>query len=501
MGFIRLRRYLPVNFLLILSFSILGLAVMGYHPGFEDDGIYLTAVKFKLNPALYPHDPGFFLFQLQASFFDTWVAGFVRLTGISVAVTELLWQFISIALIIFGCWMIARKLFSEARAQWAGVALVTAMFTLPVSGTALYIVDQHLHPRNMATALILLAVSRFLSRKNWQAVPFLLLAAMLHPLMTAFGVSFCFFLVMVLLEPPLPYWLLRRRAPQGGSAASVFIPLGWVFEPPTPAWRQALGTRNYLFLSRWAWYEWLGAWAPLLLFWLLWHIARKRGEMLLARFALAVFLYGVFQMAVAIVMLGFPALDRFVPLQPMRFLHLVYVLMFLVGGCLLGKYLLKASIWRWAIFLLVINAGMYASQRLQFSGSQHLELPGCVSTNPWIQAFDWIRQNTPADAYFALDPEYLAAPGEDYHSFRALAERSQLADFIKDTAVVTQIPKMAEVWDRQIQAQKGWTRFQLADFERLKAEFGVNWVLVAYPQPPGLACQWHNDSLTVCRIP
>jgi hypothetical protein len=144
---------------------------------------------------------------------------------------------------------------------------------------------------------------------------------------------------------------------------------------------------------------------------------------------------------------------------------------------------------------------MFISQRLQFTGSEHLELPGRTSANPWLQAFAWIRQNTPADAYFALDPEYMAAPGEDYHSFRALAERSQLADNIKDTAVVTQVPELGKVWARQVKAQEGWGRFQLADFERLKAEFGVNWVLVAYPQPGGLLCSWHNGVVSVCQIP
>ena len=64
----------------------------------------------------------------------------------------LLWQFAAIALIVFGCWSIARRLFPEERAQWAGVALVTAMFTLPVAGTALYLVDQHLHPRTSPQA-------------------------------------------------------------------------------------------------------------------------------------------------------------------------------------------------------------------------------------------------------------------------------------------------------------------------------------------------------------
>ena len=54
------------------------MAVMGYHPAFEDGGIYLTAVKADLNPALYPHDPHFFRLQMQATFFDKWVADSVR---------------------------------------------------------------------------------------------------------------------------------------------------------------------------------------------------------------------------------------------------------------------------------------------------------------------------------------------------------------------------------------------------------------------------------------
>jgi hypothetical protein len=239
----------------------------------------------------------------------------------------------------------------------------------------------------------------------------------------------------------------------------------------------------------------------LILFWLVARIACKRGETELARFAVAVFIYGVIQQAVAMVILGLPMLIGLGALEPMRYLHLVYIFLTLIGGAYIGRYLLKASVWRWAVLLVAINAGMFVAQRMQFSGSDHLELPGRASSNPWLQAFAWIRQNTPTDAYFALDPMYLAVPGEDYHSFRALAERSQLADSIKDRSVVTLVPELDKVWKRQVHAQEGWTRFQLADFERLKAEFGVNWVLVAYPQPAGLACQWHNEAVSVCRIP
>ena len=79
--------------------------------------------------------------------------------------------------------------------------------------------------------------------------------------------------------------------------------------------------------------------------------------------------------------------------------------------------------------------------------------------------------------------------------------RSQLADAVKDTTVVTQVPELGPAWASQVAAQQGWRNFKLADFERLKATFGVDWVLVAYPQPNGLRCPWHNDALAVCQVP
>ncbi len=478
-----------------LALTILGFAVMGYHPGLEDDGVYLAAVKFAVNPSLFPHDAPFFRLQMQATLFDQFIAHFVRWTGLSVACTELLWQFASLFLILWASAKIARHLFAQRSAQWAAVAMLAALFTLPVAGTALTIADQYLHPRNLATALILLAVSRILESHRWQALALLLLAFLLHPIMAAMGISFCAFLTLALLDPPRLRLLAQPRV------LLAAVPLGWVFEPATPAWRQALVTRTYYFLYHWEWYEWLGAMAPILLFWILWRVARRHSDAPLAHFSLAVFAYALFQQIVAMVMLAPESPLRLAPLQPMRYLQLVYISLALAAGGLLGRYLLKAKVWRWALFLLLFNGGMFAAQRQLLPASNHLELPGLQTSNAWLQAFAWVRLNTPADAYFALDPHYLAAPGEDYHSFRALAERSQLSDAIKDTAVVTQVPSLAPLWQQQQLAQTGWSSFQLADFERLKAAFGVNWVLVSYPSPQGLACRWHNRALTICQIP
>ena len=378
--------------LFLLLLTIPGFAVMGYHPGLEDDGVYLSAVKFQLQPALYPHDSEFFRLQLQASIFDQWMAGFIRVTRIPVAWGELLWQFLSLYVLLWAAHSIAQQLFAERRAQWAGVAMLSAMFTLPVAGAAINLADQHLHPRNMASALILLAVNRTLARRPWQAVPLLLAALLMHPIMAVFGMSLCVFLGLALgdsFSRLFPNSLEEKQA--SGSLAGA-VPLGWIFEPPTAAWRRALGTRTYYFLYKWAWYEWLGAIAPLALFWFLRRYALRRGDDRLARFALALLLYGIFQQSVAMVLLAPAALIRITPLQPMRHLHLVYIFMALVAGCLLGRHILHGSIWRWGVLLIAVNGGMFATQRAMFGSTRHLELPGLPSNNPWLQAFTWIRE-------------------------------------------------------------------------------------------------------------
>jgi hypothetical protein len=567
----------------LLLLTLTGFLAMGYHPGFEDDGIYLTAIKADLNPALYPHDSDFFRLQMQASAFDGGMAHFVRWTGIPVAWAALLWQFAALYFILWACRRIAAQIFEQARAQWAAVAMVAAMFTLPVAGTALNIADQHLHPRNLATALILIAVAWMLEGKRWLAVPALLAAFLLHPIMAALGMSFCVFLGLALLEP-VPF---RMRAAEGSMAAAA--PLGWLFAPTNSSWRLALESKSYYSLWRWEWYEWLGALAPLFLFWLLWRVAQKGAgsysagaktpldsiallpgmnprptawtsffagakarvdfgllsarlkscpdtepslrlpslnlpslrlpplklpslklddggnsaacQERLARFGLAVFAYGVFQQIVAMALLTPESLVRLTPLQPMRYLQLVYVFMALVAGGLLGRFVLKRQAWRWAVYLLVFNGGMFLVQWELIDDGAHLEMPWRSTANPWLQAFDWIRLNTPNDAYFALDPHYLAAPGEGFHGFRALAERSALSDDIKDTSVVTEVPSLAPVWHEQQLALAGWPHFQLGDFERLKAQFGVDWVIVNAQQAAGLECRWHGGSLSICEVP
>ena len=498
------QRNLLFETLAVLGLTLSGMLTMGYHPGAEDDEVYRTSIQSLLHPDLYPHDAVFFKLQMRTTTFDGWMASFISHTHLSVASAELLWQFLSVFALLAAAWTIVCQLFPGWRERLGGLAFLSALLTLPVAGTALYIADQYLHPRCMATALILFAASLLLSgRRRWLALPLLATAFVLHPLMGALGISFCCFLA-VATSPAASARVaaLWRRSPSGSVAGAVLaIPFGWMLKTPSPLWLQAIGSRHWFRLFEWEWYEWLGALAPLLLFWLCYRLARRKGWVKLERLALAIFCYGVFQQLFAMAILGPPSLIGLSALEPMRYLHLVYVFLLLVGGALAAKYLLQNRIWLWAVVLLAANGGMFFAQRELFPATPHLELPGLATGNPWLQAFDWIRQNTPTDAYFALDPRYMAADGEDYHGFRALAERSRLADAMKDTSVVTKEPELGPEWWRQSQAASGWSHFQINDFERLNRDFGVNWVVVRYPAVAGLACRWHNRVVSVCEIP
>jgi len=480
----------------LLPLAAFAMLVQGYHPGLEDDAFYLAAIKRNLNPSLFPHDADFFRVQFQATVFDKLIAFSVRWSHVPLEWGILFWQWGVTLLILWGCWQISRRCFAEAHAQWAAVTLVAVLLTLPVSGTGLTLTDQYLHPRALATALILAAIVAVLDRRLVLAGVLLVAAFFVHAIMAALGASYCLFLL----------WKPAERTPteqrQSIVLAALLLPLGWVFEPASDAWRQAAATRPFYFVLRWHWYEWLGVVAPLALLWWFRALAQRRGSAVMARVAERLVYFGVFQLAVALVMLLPARLERLRPLEPMRFLHLVYLLFVLLAGGLLGQYVLKRHALRWLLLFVPLSAGMFYAQRQMYPSTAHLELPGAASRNEnaWVEAFRWISLNTPVDSRFALDPHYMELPGEDYHGFRALAERSVLADAVKDAGMVARVPSLGPRWLREVEAQRGWRGFQRPDFLRLKAEFGVDWVVLTAPGVEGLSCPYRNAQVVVCRV-
>jgi hypothetical protein len=487
----RLSLKVVVGLLLVAAAAIL---VHGYHPGVEDAEIYLPGIKKALNPALYPHNAAFFMSHAHMTLFPKLIALSVRITHLPLDWALLLWHWFSIFLLLLGCWHVGQLVFPSARARWGGAVLVASLLTLPVAGTALYIMDEYLSTRSISTPAVLFLIVNVVERKWVRAALWTVFTAVVHPLMVVFGVSYA----VVFLGTR------RHKATEPSKQATMagallLFPFG-LFPPVSDAYREVLDTRPYFFLSRWHWYEWLGIVAPIALLWWFSRIARKRGLGVLEQMSTALVLFALAFFAVSLVITIPPQFANFAELQPMRALHLVYILLFIFAGGLLADWVLQNKGWRWIAFFVPLCAGMGYAQRQIFPSTPAIEWPGASPSNDWVKAFLWIRYHAPADAYFALDPDHMALPGEDQHGFRALAERSRLADRVKDSGAVTMFPMLAETWREQVRALQGWKNFQVADFERLKQAFGVNWVVLQTSGVSGLQCPYHNATVMVCRI-
>ena len=500
------RDWSATNLALLAALTAVAFFVMGYHPGLEDDAFYLAAIKRNLNPALFPHDSEFFRLQFQATIFDKLIALTIRLTHVPLAWAILFWQLAGIFLILHGVWRISRRCFAEPAAQWSAVTTIALLLTLPLPGIALNLADQYLHPRILVTAAILAAIVAVLDRRYWIAGVLLVIATGIHAIMAGLGISFCVFLYCN------QHVSFARRFASAPLAAAVLLPLGWLWQPSSDAWRQAAATRGFYFPARWHWYEWLGVFAPLILLYGLKVFLRRdeasrQDTTALPALVSSLLYYGIFQTVVGFLIMLPSRLERLRPFEPMRYLHLLYLLFFLIAGGLVGRYVLDRRTYRWLLLFLPLGAGMLYAQHRMYPASPHLELPGVATENPWLQAFAWIRENTPIDSLFALDPHYMTRPGEDYHGFRALAERSVLADYEKDGGMAARVPPLAPRWLSEVQAQTGWEKFQAADFQRLKNQFGVTWVIVSRQSSElnqdstlAMTCPYENQQLRVCRL-
>lgn len=496
------------DLLYLLALTLTALLVHGFHPGAEDAEVYLPNVKQALHPGLYPFGAEFFHPYARLSLFPKLVEWSIRLTHLPYDWAIFLWYLGTIFLLLYAGYRIAGRLFASVEARWAAVLAVAGLLTLPVAGTALYLMDQYVTSRSLVTPAAMLMVLYVIERKWWRAAAWFVLSALVHPLMAVFAGSYAVVL----------WWAQRRGeshicrsslaagADSGGGkcgapSVAALLPFGIALGgSPSQAYSDALATRPYFFLQNWAWYEWLGAVAPILLFFWFARMARRRKRQALEAVSWAAAVYGVIYLAGAIV---FTMPARFVglaKLQPMRFLHLEYMLLLIVGAGLLGEWVLRRHFWLWLLLFVPLFGGMMYASRQLFPATRQVEWPGADSGNRWVEAYVWSRDHAPRDAIFALDPRHMDLPGADEQGFRVIAERSMLADGVKDPGVASMFPDLAAVWRKQYEAQTPWARLSRPDFLGLRQEFGVTWVVLQAPDDKGLPCPYRNDRVMVCRV-
>ncbi len=479
--------------------TLFAFAIAGYHPFVEDGGVYAAGIEKLLNPELFPTWTAFVTEHLRFSLFAPLVSGIVHLFHLSLAWTLLLLYVLSIWTTLFAAWLLATRLTREPQARLGAVSLLACWLTLPVAGTSLMLMDPYVTARSFTTPLGLLAIAWALDALSGRRVAWIssaaaiLIAALLHPLMAGYGLAAVACLAAVKTQriwPPL-------------TLGALAVAIAAILQADAPAesstYLRVAITRSYWFLSEWHWYELLGLVAPLFIVMAL----RKRGtpeNQLLSHAALSL---GSIALIIALLFAHESYATHLVArLQPLRAFQIIYVLMILLLGAWLGTHVLRNHLWRWAILLLALGLPMFFAQRGTFPNSAHVEWPNAAPTNPWQQAFVWIRTKTPTDALFALDAHYITeGRHEDAQCFRAIAERSALPDYSKDGGEASITPALTDAWSIGEGAQTNLEAEPDSIREAKLRPLGVTWAVLQTTSETAWSCPYRNLTVKVCRLP
>ena len=524
-------RALPL--LLVSALTLFALAIDGYHPYAEDGGLYLAGVLRLLDPSLYPHATAFVLEPMRHSLFAPTVAAAVRLTHLSLPIVLLALHLASIWATLFAAWMLAARCWPSRRARAGAVVLLACWLALPIAGTALLFMDPYATARSLSTPAMVLALVGALDstalgapRRRLRGLLLcaagLVLAAAMHPLMAAYALGAT--LMLLFARAPKRTVRLYATAALAAAALACATVLQSLAPPESAAYIRVALTRTYWFPAQWRWYELAGLAAPLaILAFFAWsirvdarqtHISESRCgapgscggidcARALARMAIAV---GATSWLIAALFARATAPTHLIArLQPLRAFQVVYLVLVLALGATLGERLLRRIPWRWAAAVLLLGGITFAVARSAFPNSNHMELPGTAPRNLWAQAFLWARDNTPKDALFALDADYINAPGEDAQCFRAIAQRSALADYSKDGGEASIAPGLAAEWVSGQAAQQALSAPTTTDAQRLSAlrSLGVSWVVLQAQTgaTTRFDCPYANSAVKLCRLP
>lgn len=484
--------------LLPIFLTPLVLLIHGYHPFANDGGLYVAGIRHILNPALYPRNAVFVTAFTHYSVFPWMIAGLVRLTDLPLSWILFAAQLFSIWFFLAATARLASRLFSNPSALGFAALLAAACCALPVAGTALVLMDPYVTARSFSTPLSLLTVAATLDTtrdRRWLRV-FLLVALTfaIHPLMGVYTAAFVLLLALIAAG--------RTRAALAVCAAA-FIFAGFTFVlahnlPADSACQEAvsLAPRSFLFLARWRWFEILGLLLPLALFTL--ALRRFGAKTPTGALCLTSLLIAATALLIAACFVPPSGPYPLVPFQVLRAFHLIYCIGLVLCGGVLASIALRGR-WLPATFVILTFAAMFLVERFEWPGGRRLELPGIIPANPYVQAFLWIRTNTPPDAVFAFNPDLVYRSGEDEQGFRALSERDQLADD-KDAGVVAVIPGLALGWAAQRNAEL--TIDSMSDAQRRAAltPLGATWLLLPPFTPTTLPCPFSNRAVRVCRL-
>lgn len=467
--------------------------IHGYHPYSQDASIYVAEIEKAIDPSLFQVNAAFVTGQARFSLFPQFLSLPTRCLSIPLDFVLLAAYWATVVLFLVACHRLATRLFCSEWERWGAVVLASACFTLPVAGTSLLLMDPYVTARSFSTPLSILAVVACLDR-SWKAMAlWTALAIVLDPLMGIYLV--CFLLILGLVQAGKEIAAIR-------VCAAAFIICGiiaWIstHSSVSLAYRAVIKTHGYFFLSQWHWYEVMGLIAPLILL----SVAAERCGMrsMAGKLCATGVLVGITAYVSALCFVHEADPGILARIQILRSFHMIYCIGVVMLGGFLVRYFRSRGVWIALGGFVVAFAGMAVAEQQSYVQSPRIELPGQPTTNPWEQAFRWIRANTPQNAVFATGTSTFTRQDKDVQGFRAIAERSIL-NGAKDQSVAAVLPALAPAWLRYSKAEHGLN--EISDSERVARlrRYGVTWLLLAPGANTAFSCPYRNSVVKVCRM-
>jgi hypothetical protein len=470
----------------------------GYRYGVSDQAFYATAVVKDLHPSFFPRDTPLLETQARLMWSDEIVAGFARAFGVDLPPLFFALYVLTLLALFFSAVVFGRA----AGLSWWAVAtlLILLTFRHRIAKTGANSLEGYMHPRELAFALGVAALSCLLRGRYLWAAVWTLLSACWHPT-TAFWFAVVIAVGVVAARESRTRLESRRTIALAAIVvASVALwlvlrgPLAGRLVTMDAAWLAVLAEKDYLFPHEWPLYAWIANLAYPIIIVLVFRRRRVQGvtvpgEAPLVTGMLA--LVGIF-----VISLPLTALRLALPVQMqvtrvfwlLDFTMAVYLAWWLAEDVAGRRQVMRAVIIG-VLAAFSLGRGYY----LSFTQPNRQLIAVSLPRSPWVEAMQWLKAQPPT-RYVLADPGHAWKYGV---SVRLAAEKDTLIESGKDTALA--------LYDRNIAMAVADRLAALRDFDQLttpaalalRARYGLDVVVLEHTQRLELPELYRNREFVI----
>jgi hypothetical protein len=463
----------------------------GYRYGVSDQAFYATAIVKDLHPDFFPRDTRLLEVESHLMWSDEIVAALTRGLGLDLPTLALALYLATLVLLFAAAVRFGR---AAGLSWWAIAALLVLLtFRHRIAKTGANSLEGYMHPRMLAFALGIFALSALLARRYITAGLWIAVAGCWHPTTALwFGLVLGFALMATSSGE-------RRRvilvAALAAGAAALAGPLAGRLAIMDPAWLQVLADKDYLFPHEWPAYAWAANLGYPIVLYLIYRRRLHCGRVATGEREVVVGLLGLVGVFLVSLPLTMLRVALAVQLQVTR---VFWLLDFAVAAYLAWWIVddrLAASRFARRLAVLVLAAASVTRGAYLLSQDRQL-VSWRLPDTPWMEAMTWLRDR-PASWYVLADPGHAWKYGV---SVRLAAQKDTLIEAGKDTALAIYDRDVAMAVRDKLTAVASFDQLTSADLRRLASRYGLDVAVLEAGQEVDLPELHRNRQFVIYKL-